>query len=133
MANLILRMDKDFNIVYANKKIINETHFTKEELKVISFWNLIKMITKKKISEIKENLLCGKSYMGTMMFTRKDSSVFYVNFEISPIDKDGNIIDSIIRSGKIEGFVFIGKKIDKIINKKSSKEYIERRILHKAV
>ncbi|WP_457560407.1 hypothetical protein [Caminibacter sp.] len=134
----IIRMDIHGRIVYVNKKFEKNTLFLKKDVLKGNFWYLIdKCISYNTIEDIKKYIFSGKVYRGIIALKQNiENSIVYIEYEISPIDRNGNLIDGILRKGDIAGFIFIGKKIeniDKIIKTNNLKECIERRVFYKTV
>lgn len=119
----IIITDKDGNIEYVNKKIAENTQYSKEELigknpNIFSSGNQDEYFYEK----LWETVLSGNAWFGEMLNKKKNGEHFWEHAIISPVkDKDGNIIK------------MIGMKEDitKLKENESVKETLLREIHHR--
>ena len=121
---MITRTDKFGIITFASRAFRKMTQFSKEELigkthSIIRHPIMPKIIFK----EMWNILQQGKTWRGPVINMRKDGKYYWVDVEISPIDKDGNIIEN--EPEKIEGYNAIRKKLSDFNKQKALEKYIK--------
>lgn len=112
---LIYKMDRDGNILFANKSFLETSDYTLEEIKTLNFENLIHPNIPKKFLEETWNLLKeGKVWDGNTKFISKNNETFYLKTTIFKIDNYTS-----------EEFITIGFL--------TTKDNLEKREFHKKV
>ena len=133
---IIIKTDLNGRINFVNKGFEKATFFARKNVVNGNFWNLIDLcFDSRTIEEMKKYLFNGKIYRGVIALrANMENGIVYLEYEITPIDREGNVIDGILRNGEVDGFMFYGRKtedIDKIIKMTNLKECIERRVFYK--
>jgi PAS domain-containing protein len=133
---VIIKTDFHGRIKYVNRGFEKTTFYLKKNVLNGTLWNLIDLcVDAKTIEEMKEHLYSGKIFRGIIALRSKiENSVIYFEYEITPVDREGNVIDGITKSGEIDGFIFYGRKtenIDNILKINNLKECVERRVFYK--
>jgi len=124
---MITRTDKQGKITYASRAFRKMSLYSKEELigkphSIIRHPLMPKVIFK----EMWEMLKAGKPWRGPVINLRKDGRYYWVDVEITPIDKDGNMTDDI---NKIEGYIAIRKKLSNFNKQKALEKYRSLRFI----
>jgi len=124
---MITRTDKYGRITYASKAFRKMSLYSKEEL-IGKSHNIIRhpLMPKVIFKEMWEMLRAGKTWRGPVINLRKDGKYYWVDVEISPIDKDGNLTDDV---DKIEGYIAIRKKLSEFNKQKAIEKYQILKIL----
>jgi len=120
---MITRTDKRGKILFASKAFRVMSVFDKEELMGMSH-NIVRhpLMPKSVFKEMWSTIKKGRAWRGPVVNRRKDGKYYWVDIEISPIDKDGNIISD---KSKIEGYVAIRKELSKLDKEKAYKKYMQ--------
>ncbi len=121
---MITRTDKYGIITFASKAFRKMTGFSKEEL-IGKSHNFVRhpLMPKIVFKEMWDILKEGKTWRGPVINMRKDGKYYWVDVEISPIDKDGNIIEG--NPEKIAGYIAIRKKLSDFNKQKALEKYIK--------
>ena len=121
---MITRTDKFGIITFASKAFRKMTEFSKDEL-ISKSHNIIRhpLMPKIVFKEMWDMLKQGKTWRGPVINKRKDGKYYWVDVEISPIDKNGNIIEG--EPEKIEGYIAIRKKLSEYNKQKALEKYIK--------
>lgn len=119
---MITRTDKFGIITFASRAFRKMSGFSKEELigkshNVIRHPLMPKIVFKEMWNILKE----GKTWRGPIVNLRKDGKYYWVDVEISPIDKEGNIIECDV--DKIKGYIAIRKKLSDYNKQKAIEKY----------
>ena len=120
---IITRTDKYGIITYASRAFRKMSGFSKEEV-IGKSHNVVRhpLMPKAVFKEMWSMLREAKSWRGAVINRRKDGKYYWVDVEISPIDKDGNITDD---KEKIEGYIAIRKKLNEIDKQKAFEKYLK--------
>jgi len=124
---MITRTDKQGRITYASRAFRKMSLYSKEEL-IGKSHNIIRhpLMPKVIFKEMWEMLKAGKPWRGPVINLRKDGRYYWVDVEITPIDKDGNMTDDI---NKIEGYIAIRKKLSNFNKQKALEKYRSLRFI----
>ncbi len=120
---MITRTDKFGRITFASKAFRKMSQFSKEELigkshSVVRHPLMPRIIFQEMWKMLRE----GKPWRGPIINRRKDGKFYWVDVEISPIDKNGNITDD---KDKIEGYIAIRKELSEIDKQKALEKYLK--------
>ena len=120
---MITRTDKRGKIMFASKAFRKMSVFDKEELMGMSH-NIVRhpLMPKSVFKDMWSTVRKGRTWRGPVINRRKDGKYYWADIEISPIDKDGNIVRD---NGKIEGYIAIRKELSELDKEKAYKKYMQ--------
>ncbi len=122
-SNIILRMDLNKNIVYANEAFYKISGYTKNDLigKPYSFLSHVGL-TKEENKKRNEEIFSGKIWKGKISNYTKSKDVFHCSVTMYPLkDLDGNVVE----------FMGIRHDITQIENLHKELEQTQREIIYK--
>jgi len=126
-SNIILKINTDKKITYANEAFYTVSGYNKEELigkdySIIRNKNVPISDYKKTIDMLESHLSLGKIWKGKTIDTKKDGSLFYCNITIYPMtNKEGEIVE----------YLGIRHDITEIKNLHKELEQTQREIVYK--
>jgi len=122
-SNIILRVDLDENITYANEAFCKISKYTKEEL-LGQKYTMVKhpKCDEEEYSNMFESIHAGNIWKGNLSNLAKDGSTFHCRVTVFPL-KD--------KYGKIKEFMGIRHDITEIINLHSELEDTQRELIYK--
>lgn len=128
----IYRMDNDGKIIFGNKSFLEASLYTKEELEVLNFNDLIHPdIPKNAINETWEFIRKGKIWNGNTKFLNKNKETFYLKNTIFKINSKSEFITIGFLTTKesTEKREFY-KKVVKNIQEFNKKEYTYKKLIN---